>query len=501
MQNYTNVPTPKVQQVGFSTTNCIRGKEYDVQAAGRAGRLRMHGVCNSDPRPLNPGAFKIWDSEEQKEMAIDKQHRDAGRDDLRFPDMFRHGLMYLPEGDRVRSQRTVVIGGLPGGIELWELLQKVRGGMVISAVLADSTAVTGAKSALVQFVSGFAAKQYVDFVSEHPLFVGEDDEKIQVSVKLIGTPTWPMGLGLKKAIFDRDLKHTRCLMLHSFPSDLSLNALEATLAGSKCVRRDSLVDMYFDCERNLHLEFSSVIAAGRARGLLGTWFRYRSLTIESEADPCAGELEELLLESKPRHPLFPREGFFNGTKEEDFPSTVNTGQIGVPFVDSGYAHQMDTIDSQRKRIAALGNQKVEIPSFSGKGFSSSNWADEVNEVLTPPSNTEISPISPLSHPHEVPPNTPISIEQAVDTIMVDNINEKMEEFALVGESRASNFRKPPVGLAGSKYARLVPRFEDRPRGRSPVKEIKESQHDRKMGECPVKEKKVGQNPDEIELVL
>ncbi|KAH8665254.1 hypothetical protein BGZ60DRAFT_411062 [Tricladium varicosporioides] len=497
MQNYTNTPAPKVQQVGFTTTNCIRGKEYRVRAAERASRQHISEVRETSMLPLNPGAFKIWDSEEQKEIVIDQQVRGAGKGGLRFPDMFRHGLMYLPEGDGVGSKRTVVVGNLPRDIELWELFRKVRGGMVVSAVLVDSIALTGAKSALVQFVSGFDAKRYIEFVSEHPLFFGDEDEKVKTSFTLINTPTWPIGPGLAKAIFDIDLKYTRCLIVPCFPPNLSLTTLEATLRGSKGVHHDSLVDMYFDRKRNLHLEFSSVVAAGRARGLLGAWFRYRSLTIENEADPCAGELEELLIEFMPRRPLFPHEGFLDWAMEEDFPFAINTRQIDAPFADSSYVHRMDIVDLQGKRMAALDNQTVKIPSFSGKGSSSSNWADEVNEEPPPPSDTKISPFSIL-HPQEVPPNTPIPIRQVVDMIMADNINEKMKEVALVGGIRA-NFRKPPVGLAASKYVCLVPGFGDKRRDRSRTTEVKEFFIERKMVGSQAKEMRGAQNPDEIEL--
>jgi hypothetical protein len=146
---------------------------------------------------------------------------------------------------------------------------------------------------------------------------------------------------------------------------------------------------------------------------------------------------------------------------------------------------------QRKRLAVLSNQKIEIPSFSGARIQSSSWADEVIEeaeaeartgFVLPEVGGRLSPV-PMSNGCLLPPNPPGSKDLVPDSNTLDNIPGDVEEtvaagvedqfIAIMTESinelmaqrnsqwyKDEGLKRAPVGLAGSKYATHVPGFQD-----------------------------------------
>ncbi|KAF4627546.1 hypothetical protein G7Y89_g10605 [Cudoniella acicularis] len=449
MHQLLNLPKPGIVNVGFDTKGSFLGKQYNPTDADQPNRIGFSRMRELEDRPLNPGGLAIWDDREEKQKVIDLQGRFAGRQDLRFPDFFKHGIVHVPSEGETNCFRTVVIGNLPANVELRDVLQRVRGGEIVSAILVSTESITGSKSALVQFVNGAAAEGYAAFASKHPIFFGKDEEKVEAEITLINTPTYPLTNGQKNLLFNH--KQTRCLRISSFPTSLSLAGLQRSLAGVCALRASSFVEMYFDFERTLHLEFSSLMAASVARGILGSYFLYRALNVGRDPDPCAGALEELLDEVHGRRPLFPKGGFVDGTEERHF--AERDDELSS---DSEYEEEI----TPRKRLAALENQKVEIPSFSGKGIASSSWADEVNGELDYPPAPQTSTSSPAPAMPVVPRNSPESIAEFVNIITTEDINKKMVDQALWGKDDSSGLQKPPVGLAGSKYATPLPGFKD-----------------------------------------
>jgi hypothetical protein len=476
LQEFRDLPAPGILKTGFEIQGSFRGEDYDKSRArrGMSGYNRFgsnsssFNDANNQILPLsNPtnSASRLWTSPEERNDAI-RSHQ-SGMDrasNKAFVEFFRHGIAYVPSETDSNYLRTVHIGNLPKDIELRKVLARIRGGQIISAVLLNTVSITGSMSAMVQFVHEADAEEYVTYTSEHPIsFPPTCDSSTKTSgegmgmkaeITLIQTPTYPLAIPARVRIHEHG--QTRCLVLPGFPENYSIRSLERNLACGNGHRATSLIEFWLDEEQTLHLEFSSVGAAGSAYGILTNWQIYRGLQVAFERDPCAGALEELL-EVKPRTPMLPRSLYIAPARDsassfEDEGYATSTPERKGP---GSAAHLLAT---QTKRLAALSNQKVQIPSFSGWGIKSSNWADEVNE------EAEISsPFQNLSENDETVEkgkDGKDGVEEAVSAIMV---NEMMG----IEKEKWPKERKALVGLAGSKYATLIPGFEEHPRHSHP----------------------------------
>ena len=225
------------------------------------------------------------------------------------------------------------------------------------------------------------------------------------------------------------------------------------------------MEMWIDESGTLHLQFSDVSWAGAAYGILTHHSSYRGLDVLFSDDPCSGPVDELSLPIPPRPPMLPPNW---AALQKRAASTADEEEDAVKEVEG----------IQRKRLAALSNQKVEIPSFSGNGITGESWADEViDELSSPPlpSASTFSVGSPTEAAMAVPPNSPIhgvkgeqlfcgagemgSGGKGVESILVENVNEMMFN-GKNGWWKDSGLRSQPVGLAGSKYAPPVPSISE-----------------------------------------
>ncbi len=492
MQKFNNVPKPRVLKVGFEGEG-KRGEEYDyasLSSSSAPSCPRNRSMRDYDrfgpptgPREMSFGghsSFEIpkdrsfdstlWKEKEERNGAVDIHVGACSGRDTRFPNFFRYGIQYVPAESDTNYLRTVHISNLPLDTTLRDVLARVRGGEIQIATLLDTISITGSLSARIVFRHEAAAEEYTLYVSSYPLFFGEDDTKAEVT--LLTTPTYPLNARASNRVNAH--AQTRCLCLPNFPPTFSLNALERDLACGNGYRAEALVEMWIDESGTLHLQFSSVEMAGSAFGILSAWQSYRGLEVRFEADSCADPVEELALPVKPRPLMLP--GSWVALREGE---KLRKG-VGGELIDeqrktsaalNGSSVGGELIETQRKRPAALSNQKVEIPSFSGRAIEGPSWADEVIK------EAESGPLPALSSPvcFTVPPNSPThhpamltncteqrdqeqSIDEKINTIMVGNINEIM--FQSDSKWWTDSGHKPPVGLAGSEYASLALTFED-----------------------------------------
>lgn len=309
----------------------------------------------------------VWSSREERDDAIDI-HRRATNLERSLPDLFRYGYQYVP-GDRDTNYlRTVRIGNIPAEVELRDILARVRGGAILKAVLVNTVKLTGGNTVLVQFLNASSADEYVSYTTVHPISFGDD--KQVADIDLVVSPTYPC---FHIAHSVRHLEQSRVLAIHHFPKDVSISRLERDISGCNQYRAEALIEIYLDEEGTLHMEFSSVSAAGCAYGILIARHAYKWLFPFFEKDPCVGPVEELELPVRPRPPLIPRSRY-------------------DPACTPPAAHllQDQVIGIQRKRLAALTNQAVTIPSFSGRQIiSDTNWADEVNDEVEGRVNNDV----------------------------------------------------------------------------------------------------------------
>jgi hypothetical protein len=508
MSKFMAMPKPNILRVGFEVEGTKRGPDYDANplkpsSYQRNGSMRTYDRFGNNTPPSGPRSMtelkipsdlsrdeNLWDGKEERKDAVEIHMRSissrARDSEMRFPEFFRYGILYQPSSTDSNYLRTVMLTNLPVGTELRDVLARVRGGEILSASLLDTRSITGALSARVVFRHEGAAEEYVLYAKGHPILFGDEDGGKEAKVTLLTTPTYPPS----PRLLNRLLSHqqTRCLSLPNFPPHFSLTALERQLASNNGVRGSMLIEFFIDEEGTLHLQFSDIFWAGAAFGILTNFRDYRGLDVKFVEDPCTGPLSDLSSPIAPRPPMLPKNWDVLQKQYAENNHSLDIGGVGGGFLaeqrrrfaalegkDGEVVREVEGL--QRKRLLALSNQKVEIPSFSGQGITGESWADEVIEELdseTPPSLP--TPSSPSGLGVTVPPNSPIQngegeVEGGIGAILIENVNEMMFQ----GENgwwRDQGLKEKPVGLAGSKYARLVTSFSDgsaRPRlgSRSP----------------------------------
>ena len=233
------------------------------------------------------GAGKIFRTKFEREIAIVTNKNGAGPEDLLFPDIFRFGIRYKPSPNEANFYRTISIMNLPPNLTISALLGKVRGGLVLSVELLDTASITGSFSALVTFLHESSAIALEEFAMENPIYFGAQ----RAEVKLLNTPTWPLRIPLRVAIFDHG--HTRCIEICNFPRHISPSTLRHDLRSHKVMDADSIEYMHMRGNGVLELRFTSIAAAGKAYGILTGWRPYQQCRVFFSKDPCALPLAAL----------------------------------------------------------------------------------------------------------------------------------------------------------------------------------------------------------------
>ena len=481
MKEFQNAPKPGVLKIGTGIQGGVRGQAYVAKEGGgynskeydygiprnyhNVGRYQGHEYhkplgfmpkgrdfrgfmdkgarvnLSTEHEMLLERGFdpNLWNSIEERNTAVDNWRRSADKKEQHFPEFFKHNVVYVPSEKDNNILRTVHIGNLPTDIALREVLAKVRGGQVIHGVLLNTFKQTGAMSALLTFVKESAADDFVTYTGIYPLTFDDDDEKIDASVTLITTPTYPMSTALINKLNNHG--STRCLQLPNFPTDFSLTRLERNIGGDNKYRTESIVEMYFTTDKTLHLEFASINAAGSAFAILTRWLTYQGLEVHYAPDPCSGPVEELQLETKPRMPLFPKYGFADGS--------LATRDA---YSDKIYDVEVKAIDTiPRKHLAALDNQKVDIPDFSGKNLMATPWADDTGSEDEPLAVKSVSVSSSTGLAHAHGPIIMRDPKEVANALKIHGINSKMGGHDHTWIAR-NGLLQPPVGLGGSHYA-------------------------------------------------
>ena len=229
----------------------------------------------------NLSSTVIFSSQAERQRAVELNRYTAGPHDLRFPDLFRHGIRFGPEPSQRDIYRTILVSNIPADVDITALLDQVRGGIVINASLLDTVSITGSKTALIVFVHEHEALAVEEHASVHRITFGSRLAR----VKIVNTPTWPTAMHLRKAIEDHH--HTRCLEVHDFPRSVSRAALRRDLRMCEAVTCDAIEYMEIRSDGVLEIRFLSTCQAGRAFGIFTSFRRYRQCSTYFTPDPCA----------------------------------------------------------------------------------------------------------------------------------------------------------------------------------------------------------------------
>lgn len=206
--------------------------------------------------------------------------RYAGRGDRRCPDYSRYGVRFQPSPAMPNTFQTLSFVNLPRGVTMQELMATIRGGIVVSCQLLDTTSITGSFSARVRFLQESAALAYDDFAAANPITL--HGQKAGVSV--VRTPTFPLPSPTLEKIIQGG--RTRCLEISNLSekiaanrllSDLKIPSMQSTGIEHMQMRKDGVLD----------LRFSSIWHAERAYAKLVSLRDYRGCGIVWAKDPCA----------------------------------------------------------------------------------------------------------------------------------------------------------------------------------------------------------------------
>ena len=192
-------------------------------------------------------------------------------------------IRFMPLGSQRDVRRTVIVSNLSPDISLGTLLGYVRGGLVVHAQLLDTINIPGCaskNSALITFVDGKAAREFKDYTERHPVIINS----VVANVRVVVTPTWPLGTRLRKAIVDYN--RTRCLKVSEFPEPIPAPKFRNDLKIHLKTKIDPLTYMQEGNDGSVELHFSSIDWAGQAYGMLESWKDYQECKPRYSLDPC-----------------------------------------------------------------------------------------------------------------------------------------------------------------------------------------------------------------------
>ena len=201
-----------------------------------------------------------------------------------------------------------------------ELMAKIRGGIVVSCQLLDTTSITGFFSARVRFLQESAALAYDDFAAANPIiFHGH-----KAHVSIVRTPTFPLPSPMLERIIQGG--RTRCLEISNLSEKIAANRLLSDLK-MPSMQITGIEHMQMRKDRVLDLRFSSIWHAERAYGKLVSLRDYRGCGIVWAKDPCALPLAKMTeAVEADRSGIVPRED--EASEEEACDVDLSVAEVG-----------------------------------------------------------------------------------------------------------------------------------------------------------------------------
>lgn len=204
--------------------------------------------------------------------------------EAKIPEYFRYGIQFSPPPGSWNVFRTVVISNITQSATMTQVLDKIRGGVVVDAKLLNTFSITGGKTALVTFLHEQSAKAFQVYSEQHAIAI----ENRIAHVTVLKTPTWPISSECEKALFDGE--RTRCLDVSSYPRHVSPRDLRRHLRLCNVMMFDRTEHMNLHDNGVLALRFESIAYAVDARRVLTSHSAFRGCAVQFAPDPCAESL-------------------------------------------------------------------------------------------------------------------------------------------------------------------------------------------------------------------
>ena len=229
------------------------------------------------------------------------------------PYVFKYPCYYMAPLSIPKDEllRTVIISGIPTETKLENVMDRVRGGLVVSCTLLNTIPITGTNTVMIAFFRGESAKKYVEFANQHAdeIFNFGTAEEPKIIVSLVQSPTTyltDIHIGIMQQQWSRHL------VLNGIPETMSLAMIRSKIGSAECTAaRDGVLSMWrkpdhgsarlcntdehggTDC---VHILFSSIVAGHRAFSRIMADDRTVLGKCQSwcEPDPCDAPVEELI---------------------------------------------------------------------------------------------------------------------------------------------------------------------------------------------------------------
>ena len=191
-------------------------------------------------------------------------------------------LRYTPTVKTPDIFRTVLISDLPANLtSVAQILDQVRGGLVVDAKLLNKITFPGSPVALIQFLYEESAKRFVVHVSKYNIVIG--DTKIKAA--LIETASRPIPEHLRGLILQG--KCSRFMYIYRYPRNISLNKLREDMGMSTATKLSTVVYLKVKAGGIAEVCFTSVSSAQIARDHIVANGKYRDSPVRFGPDPCA----------------------------------------------------------------------------------------------------------------------------------------------------------------------------------------------------------------------
>lgn len=279
--NLSDVVDQSDDSLGKSVTEDIKASHSGVYV-GLGDTYGLSGVKDANnPRFSNNCALEqVFETASEFHNVSLSHRRCAGRGDRQYPEFFRHGVRFQPSPAMPNTFQTLSLVNLPRSVTMQELMATIRGGIVVSCQLLDTTSITGSFSARVRFLQESAALAYDDFAAANPIVL--HGHKAHVSI--VRTPTFPLsGPTLEKIIQGG---RTRCLEISNLSEKIAAYRLLSDLK-TPSMQTTGIEHMQMRTDGVLDLRFSSIWHAERAYATLVSLRDYRGCGIVWAKDPCA----------------------------------------------------------------------------------------------------------------------------------------------------------------------------------------------------------------------
>ncbi|KFY29708.1 hypothetical protein V494_08533 [Pseudogymnoascus sp. VKM F-4513 (FW-928)] len=271
-------PTPRIERVNepgfFIGKGVVTGTSYPLirTPPETPRRQPRNGPPQNSFIPDYNCNTTIWETREERLNAIDHQNVILNPR-ARLSEYFVWGISYNPPEQLSQGHRAVHIS-VPVGTSLKSILDNINTGLIYSATLCNTAAITGELTAFIVFVDESGASQLKSSMAS----------KYFNPVHITSNPTWPINESMLKQIRQG---WTRCLSISGLPSTLSTGDVFDMIVQPRYSQVKEVLELQCYGQGVFRVEFSSIPAADKVFKLVSSHYRGSDVAVSFASDPCS----------------------------------------------------------------------------------------------------------------------------------------------------------------------------------------------------------------------